>query len=324
MKIIYPDYYKSFKCVAGECIDTCCAGWEVVVDSASAQKYKNVDGAFGEKLRSAMTVDADGDTIFAPVNGRCPFLNNKNLCEIYINCGENHLCHTCTMFPRFVEEFGSLREIGLGFGCPEAVRIILSQKEKWKFVSENTDELPEPNDIDADLYFALTAMRKKLFELIFNKDFSFDVCLANAVEFTDECQQFIDDEEYEKSVDLCENFVVNKLTKTELFYEECSEILNKLEVLSDNWKPTLSKVDFKSEVSYSDDFRNISAYYIYRYFLKAVYDYDAITPVRFCALSCEIISRLQNAGIPLETAVRIYSKEAEYSAENLEMIYEYL
>ena len=27
-----PDYYKKFSCIADKCPDTCCAGWEIVVD----------------------------------------------------------------------------------------------------------------------------------------------------------------------------------------------------------------------------------------------------------------------------------------------------
>ena len=39
MLIVYPDYYKDFLCVAGECEDTCCAGWEIVIDPKSLKKY---------------------------------------------------------------------------------------------------------------------------------------------------------------------------------------------------------------------------------------------------------------------------------------------
>ena len=27
-----PDYYHEFSCIAGECEDTCCAGWQIVID----------------------------------------------------------------------------------------------------------------------------------------------------------------------------------------------------------------------------------------------------------------------------------------------------
>lgn len=32
MKQIYPDFYPEFRCLAGDCPDTCCKDWEVVVD----------------------------------------------------------------------------------------------------------------------------------------------------------------------------------------------------------------------------------------------------------------------------------------------------
>ena len=40
------------------------------------------------------------------------------------------LCDTCRNYPRHIEEFESLREISLSLSCPEAARILLSQKEK--------------------------------------------------------------------------------------------------------------------------------------------------------------------------------------------------
>ena len=56
MKIVTPDYYKNFKCIAGECTDTCCAGWDVDVDKESYKQYRRVIGSFGNKLRSVMVI----------------------------------------------------------------------------------------------------------------------------------------------------------------------------------------------------------------------------------------------------------------------------
>lgn len=100
MKTAYHEFYKDFKCIADKCPDSCCKEWDVVVDDDSYIKYKNADGAFGEKLRSVMTIDADGDRIFTLNNNRCPFWNKDMLCDIYINMGENALCETCKRFPR--------------------------------------------------------------------------------------------------------------------------------------------------------------------------------------------------------------------------------
>lgn len=31
-----PDYYKEFSCIAADCEDTCCAGWQIVIDEKSS------------------------------------------------------------------------------------------------------------------------------------------------------------------------------------------------------------------------------------------------------------------------------------------------
>ena len=54
MKIVTPHYYKDFKCIAGACTDTSCAGWDVDVDDKSYRYYKTVDGNFGKRLKSVM------------------------------------------------------------------------------------------------------------------------------------------------------------------------------------------------------------------------------------------------------------------------------
>ena len=85
MKIVTPDYYKNFKCIAGECTDTCCAGWDVDVDKESYKQYRRVIGSFGNKLRSVMVPSEDGGCTFTLKEGRCPFLNKNTLWQESVN-----------------------------------------------------------------------------------------------------------------------------------------------------------------------------------------------------------------------------------------------
>ena len=132
MKVRVPNYFNEFKCIASECEDTCCAGWEIVIDDETYKRYENVEGEFREILRSKI-VKSDGENIFLLNNGNCSFLNEKKMCEIYINLGEDHLCYTCQQFPRYTEEFLDLKEVGLSLSCPEAARIILRKAENTTF-----------------------------------------------------------------------------------------------------------------------------------------------------------------------------------------------
>ena len=31
MQYIIPHYYKKFACIGGDCPDTCCAGWQIMI-----------------------------------------------------------------------------------------------------------------------------------------------------------------------------------------------------------------------------------------------------------------------------------------------------
>ncbi|EIA17610.1 flagellin lysine-N-methylase [Clostridium perfringens] len=148
MKVRVPNYFNEFKCIASECEDTCCAGWEIVIDDETHKRYENVEGEFGEILRSKI-VKSDGENIFLLNNGNCSFLNEKKMCEIYINLGEDHLCYTCQQFPRYTEEFLDLKEVGLSLSCPEAARIILRKAENTTF--NLSEEVNCENEIKEEL-----------------------------------------------------------------------------------------------------------------------------------------------------------------------------
>ena len=133
MKIVTPHYYKDFKCIAGACTDTCCAGWDVDVDDKSYRYYKTVDGNFGKRLKSVMVPEKEGGCTFTLQNGRCPFLNDNNLCDLYIALGEDKLCDTCAEFPRFINEYGSVKEIGIAPSCKTAGEIIFNYDKVLTF-----------------------------------------------------------------------------------------------------------------------------------------------------------------------------------------------
>lgn len=127
MEFTFPNYYKEFSCIAGSCPDTCCAGWQIVIDNKTLKKYQHFKGPFHNRLHN----DIDWkEHIFRQYNRRCAFLNEENLCDIYTEAGPKMLCDTCRNYPRHIEEFEGLREISLSLSCPEAARILLSQKEK--------------------------------------------------------------------------------------------------------------------------------------------------------------------------------------------------
>lgn len=225
MKIRVPEYFKDFKCIASKCEDTCCAGWGIVIDDVTYDRYKNVQGKFGERLRSEIVHEA-GENIFVLKGNNCPFLNKEKTCDIYINIGEENLCYTCQQYPRYTEEFGSLREIGISLSCPEAARIMLNNDKKVTFeLSENEEVVSSYNDINAQLFIELLQSRNIVMDMLQDRDIDLRKRVALALLFVDEIQEKIDESEIKEIKSVREKY-------SDKFFLE--ELLEKLEEYKDN------------------------------------------------------------------------------------------
>lgn len=158
-----PHYYKKFQCIAGECPDTCCAGWQIVIDDRTREKYRKAEGAFGNRLHNSIDWK---ESCFQQYEGRCAFLNDENLCDIYQEAGKEMLCRTCRNYPRHIEEFEGSREISLSLSCPEAARLILSCREPVQFLTAEKAGEEEYEDFDFFLYTKLTDARDLMIRLL--------------------------------------------------------------------------------------------------------------------------------------------------------------
>ena len=140
MKQIYPDFYPQFHCLAGDCPDTCCKDWEVVVDEDAMAFYRTVTGELGQRLKDAFSVQ-DGETCFRlGDDGKCVLLTEDGLCPLQAQFGEKGLCRICASHPRFLEEYGAVQEITLCVSCPEAARLLLEHPEPVSFLTQETGE----------------------------------------------------------------------------------------------------------------------------------------------------------------------------------------
>lgn len=131
MKYLNMQTITDFKCVGSECPYTCCAGgWKIAVDSNTDAYYQTVTGDFGVKLKQCISRENEPHYFILTESGRCPFLNDQNLCDIYINLGEDHLCKTCTSYPRYGFVAGDVQFGGVSISCPEVAKFLLKHKEK--------------------------------------------------------------------------------------------------------------------------------------------------------------------------------------------------
>ena len=145
MMEIVPNYYKKFKCIADKCRHNCFIGWGIDRDKIR----KNIEG------NEPHFILGKGD--------RCPFLNDRGLCDIISECGEDAICDICTLHPRFKNFYSAFEETGLGLCCEEAARIILSEKDKLC--------LPVPDNMTEEEEIFLR-IRNKIFSLLQNRNLS--------------------------------------------------------------------------------------------------------------------------------------------------------
>ncbi|MDZ4992343.1 flagellar protein FliB [Clostridium perfringens] len=378
MKVRVPNYFNDFKCIASECEDTCCAGWGIVIDDETKGYYDKVEGEFGETLRSKIVKDDDGDNVFLLNNGNCSFLNENKMCDIYINLGEEHLCHTCKQFPRYTEEFLDLREIGISLSCPEAARIILRKPENNTFQlseEESCEDNREENDfnedenyfdegIDENVLSDFLECRNIVFNIIERNDLDLGVKAALALKFVKEVQNKIDLGDMDEIQDLIaeykeENFLNDLIKDLDSYkrkesakYNNLYEYFNvykNIKHINSNDPLGLEKAlkyfegnkEFYFEKHkefnryYKENlykFKNILVYFIFRYFMKAIFDYDMSAKIKLAIISTLMIKELavvrfieNNNNFTEEDMVevsRIYSKDIEHSDENIEDLQE--
>ena len=131
---IYPTIYHVFQCKADQCENTCCQLWTIDIDEPTAERYHSMIGSLGESLRQAITVDDEGSHfIFSKAQPMCPLLNEKGLCKVVLELGEEGLCDTCHMHPRFYKYIEDLELCGVGLSCEASVEL-LAQQEPMDFL----------------------------------------------------------------------------------------------------------------------------------------------------------------------------------------------
>lgn len=310
MEYKIPHYFEDFKCAAAECEDTCCAGWAIMIDEKSLEKYQNMEGTFGNRLRNSIDWK---NGCFCQYEKRCAFLNEENLCDLHIEAGEHMLCDTCRDYPRHMEEFEGVREGTLSLSCIEAAKLILGCKEPVQFIRFEDDvEDEEYEDFDFLLFTKLMDAREKIIEVLQNRDVDIMMRIGMALELTQKIQDAVDKDEMYQIDELIEQFgetdMMLRFQKESSKYrigenEYCSSVrkmfrlFGNLEVLNSNWPEYVKKIEFvlfgEGQKVYEDNLRTfqqarglksshneewsnwleqLMVYFVFTYFCGAVYD----------------------------------------------------
>ena len=381
-----PMYYKAFTCIASDCKDNCCVGgWEIDIDEETAQYYKSLPGSFGDRLRAA--IGRTDEDCFLLNEGRCPFLDEQNLCEIYGTLGEDKMGVVCTQFPRYSEYYGTVKETGLGLACEEAARIILSNREPFSMETESLqEEAVQDEEFDAVLAEQLYEVRGRCFAILEQEGSIFGK-MTVLLKMSQELQQEINANHYEQIQEILKKYkpeasaeiqrqlveqieeqkqraeqmdmqarnIQAEAEEAAKLQEAAAEIVSvygSLEVLGEVWPKVVEQVlqllhgenvSAESYRNYNEDFCcqmqpeaqmlvNTAEYFIFRYLMKASYDHDLFGKLQLCAVNLLMLQELcvthwlaQKKTFTVQdyfAVVHIFSREVEYSEDNLEALAE--
>ena len=325
MEYIIPYYYKDFRCAADQCTDTCCAGWEIVIDPKTLKKYRRYPGSFGNRLNNSINWEKHS---FLQYEGkRCAFLNEEGLCDICLEAGADMLCKTCRRYPRHYEEFENVREISLSLSCPQAAKLILGTRRPVSFLSEEKDtDIEEYDFFDFFLYTKLQEVRDHFFAVIKNPDDALEIKMALMLAQAHDIQNRINRHELFDVDRLLNTYQQpgfgQKARKKWKKYGHRGEVryylmhgmmyrLHQLEVLDPCWKKDLRRWEhiLYEQMSPKDymekkeafekamgdrayEYDRLLEYFLFVYFCGAVYDGDAFDKIKAAAVHTMLIREL--------------------------------
>lgn len=254
----YPDYYKKFSCIADKCPDTCCGKWQIVIDDDSLEKYEDYNGEYRDELRRK--VNWKEGVFRHGRSGKCAFLRDDMLCDLYIHMGKESLCTTCREYPRHTEEFENVREVSLSLSCPEVARILMNITDKVTFVTEEDDEDEVFDDFDYFLYSNLEDIREEILNVIQDRSVDIRSRIERVIQIGasaqrhyeegdlvmwDECEEQ-DKPEICRKIEFCpehSNTEINNEVFLDdeyvLLQRQFGFLLDELELLYDDWEDVL-------------------------------------------------------------------------------------
>lgn len=349
MKYHKPSFFDQFKCIGSACTDTCCAGWEIEVDETTAEGYLNEKGAFGDRLRREIGSEP-GEYFFKLKNNRCPFLNKENLCDIFINLGEDRLCDICREHPRFYNWFGDYTEVGLGLCCEEAERLLFSDSKPLTFVEEVHTDASDLLDDESEECEQMLEERKAIFSILQNRKKNIGARLKRLLlqlPYADEMLLLTvpilewDDPESIPKLDYNAKPSTNTLKSSALFL---IRFFGGMESLDETWPSMMKELEqnidklvdtnntnaflkFMKGENRLYEYEHIAVYLVYRYYPEILFDGQIEAKILFAAASICLLFLMDLQCFQKNTAytqqdrielVRRFSKEIEYCPENME------
>ena len=292
---LYPTFYHTFQCKANQCHHTCCQKWTIDVDEETAKLYQTLPTPLGEDLRKFMTVDDEGYYfMFSDKQPTCPLLREDGLCRVVLELGEDSLCDTCHMHPRFYKYIEDLELCGVGLSCEESVeKLLATEGDQLQFTIEDDD-------------CEFTAEDRPVLENIFD-------LLALGINPAI-CQFTLN-----HSIHYCQE-LVTVYKKTEPIDEEWTKQLAHLEAMLSSTTASTTMDLLKADTIDVSALNKVYQYILYRQ-IDMLAEYSLESLVRYAFDATVFIALLTHQFGNLPEQIRRWSEQIEYDEDNVAFLF---
>lgn len=292
---LYPTFYHIFQCKANQCHHTCCQKWTIDVDEETAKLYQTLPTPLGEDLRKFMTVDDEGYYfMFSDKQPTCPLLREDGLCRVVLELGEDSLCDTCHMHPRFYKYIEDLELCGVGLSCEESVeKLLATEGDQLQFTIEDDD-------------CEFTAEDRPVLENIFD-------LLALGINPAI-CQFTLN-----HSIHYCQE-LVTIYKKTEPIDEEWTKQLAHLETMLSSTTASTTMDLLKADTIDVSALNKVYQYILYRQ-IDMLAEYSLESLVRYAFDATVFIALLTHQFGNLPEQIRRWSEQIEYDEDNVAFLF---
>ena len=292
---LYPTFYHTFQCKANQCHHTCCQKWTIDVDEETAKLYQTLPTPLGEDLRKFMTVDDEGYYfMFSDKQPTCPLLREDGLCRVVLELGEDSLCDTCHMHPRFYKYIEDLELCGVGLSCEESVeKLLATEGDQLLFTIEDDD-----GEFTAEDHPVL----ENIFDLL-------ALGINPAI-----CQFTLN-----HSIHYCQE-LVTVYKKTEPIDEEWTKQLAHLEAMLPSTTASTTMDLLKADTIDVSALNKVYQYILYRQ-IDMLAEYSLESLVRYAFDATVFIALLTHQFGNLPEQIRRWSEQIEYDEDNVAFLF---
>lgn len=133
-------FVARFSCLGDKCEDTCCKSWNMQVDDAMVERYRQQ----APELLDAVTTGHDGGHIMRrdEKTDYCVKFDN-GLCSIHRDYGSDFLGDACHFYPRVTRRLGDAIAMTAALSCPEVARLSLFADDAFLLGEGLVERLPE-------------------------------------------------------------------------------------------------------------------------------------------------------------------------------------